>query len=405
MPTQNQVLTHQMLAREAAAMLAEEANFLSNINRGREEEFKDQPNGYKKGDFVDIGIPPVPTVYDGANFAGGGDAPGQAEQKVRLQLLTQKHVPLTFTAKEKALSISDFKTRFLKPAMNSLASVVQADLIQRAVVATPNVVGTPGTLPNTFKTYGQAKGALERFLAPGGDRTVLLSSDASTELADAIKNQQNPTDTGNKAFKEGYITRAQMFDMYENQSLPMFAMGTATGFTINGAGQTGGTLNIGNLTGGQTILKGTVFTIPGVFAVHPILGVSNGKLRQFVVTADFTAGGATGSIGIYPALSVTSQSVIGTVSALPGNGQAVALVGTASTAYRQELGFHKDAFTAAFAPLPVLASCEGYTASVNGFSVRVMTFGDGKSDTESTRIDVLYGFAAVRPDHAVRITE
>jgi len=401
----NTILTHQMLAREAAAMLSEEMNFLTNINRGREEEFKSQPNGYRKGDKVDIGIPPVPTVFDGSNFAGGGSAPDMAEQKVTLQLSTQKHVPLTFTAKEKALSISDFKERFLKPAINSLGSVVQADLINRAVVATPNVVGTPGSLPNTFKVYGQARGSMERFMAPDGDRTVLLSSDASNELADAIKNQQNPTDTGNKAFLQGYITRAQGMSMFENQSLPMLALGTATGFTINGANQVGNTLNIGNLTAGQTILKGQVFTIPGVYAVHPILGVSNGKLRQFVATADFTAGGTTGAIGIYPALSATSASVIGTVSALPGNGQAVSLVGTPSTAYRQQLAFHKNAFTAAFAPLPILASCEGYTASVNGFSVRVMTFGNGQSDTESTRIDVLYGFAAVRPDHAARITE
>lgn len=401
----NGILTHQMLAREAAVILTEEMNFLSNINRGREEEFKSQPNGYKKGDFVDIGIPPVPTVFDGTNFAGGGTAPDQNEQKVRLQLNTQKHVPLTFTAKEKALSISAFKERFLKPAMNSLGSVVQADLIRRGVVATPNVVGSPGTLPNTFKTYGQARSVLERNLAPGGDRTVLLSSDASNELADAIKNQQNPSDTGNKAFKEGYITRAQNFDMYENQSLPVFANGTATGFTVSGANQTGGTLNIGGLTAGQTILQGTVFTIPNVFAVHPILGVSNGKLRQFVVTGDFTAAGATGAIGIYPPLSASSASQVGTVSVLPANGAAVSLVGAASTGYRQELAFHKDAFTAAFAPLPILASCEGYTATMGGFSVRVMTFGNGQTDTESTRIDVLYGFAAVRPDHAVRITE
>lgn len=394
-----------MLAREAAVILTEEMNFLSNINRGREEEFKSQPNGYKKGDFVDIGIPPVPTVFDGTNFAGGGTAPDQNEQKVRLQLNTQKHVPLTFTAKEKALSISAFKERFLKPAMNSLGSVVQADLIRRGVVATPNVVGTPGTLPNTFKTYGQARSVLERNLAPGGDRTVLLSSDASNELADAIKNQQNPSDTGNKAFKEGYITRAQNFDMYENQSLPVFANGTATGFTVSGANQTGGTLNIGGITAGQTILQGTVFTIPNVFAVHPILGVSNGKLRQFVVTGDFTAAGTTGAIGIYPPLSASSASQVGTVSVLPANGAAVSLVGAANTGYRQELAFHKDAFTAAFAPLPILASCEGYTATMGGFSVRVMTFGNGQTDTESTRIDVLYGFAAVRPDHAVRITE
>jgi hypothetical protein len=164
-------------------------------------------------------------------------------------------------------------------------------------------------------------------------------------------------------------------------------------------------LNIGGLTAGQTILRGTVFTLQNVFAVHPILGVSNGKLRQFVVVADFTAAGATGAISIFPELKATTAAQVGTVSVLPANGASASLVGAPSTGYRQQLAFHKDAFTAAFAPLPVLASCEGYTATVGGFSVRVMTFGDGKADMESTRIDVLYGFAAVRPDHAVRITE
>jgi hypothetical protein len=34
-----------------------------------------------------------------------------------------------------------------------------------------------------------------------------------------------------------------------------------------------------------------------------------------------------------------------------------------------------------------------------------MTFGDGLNDIERTRIDVLYGNATVRNDHACRITE
>jgi hypothetical protein len=34
-----------------------------------------------------------------------------------------------------------------------------------------------------------------------------------------------------------------------------------------------------------------------------------------------------------------------------------------------------------------------------------MTFGDGNNDYERTRIDVLYGFASPRPEHACRVTE
>ena len=82
-------------------------------------------------------------------------------------------------------------------------------------------------------------------------------------------------------------------------------------------------------------------------------------------------------------------------------------VGSApSTLQNVYLVFHKDAFTAAFAPLPVLASCEGYTARLpSGVNVRVMTFGDGNKDIECTRIDVLYGFQTVRGIHASRVTQ
>lgn len=44
----NQILTHQMIAREAAKMLEEEAPFLANINKGRQDEFGTDTQGYKK---------------------------------------------------------------------------------------------------------------------------------------------------------------------------------------------------------------------------------------------------------------------------------------------------------------------------------------------------------------------
>ena len=56
-------------------------------------------------------------------------------------------------------------------------------------------------------------------------------------------------------------------------------------------------------------------------------------------------------------------------------------------------------------PLPVLASCEGYTYSTPEFSIRVMNFGNGQTDVENTRIDVLYGQVTVRNDMGARVSE
>ena len=396
-----QALTHQMIAREAAKMYIEENSLIKSINTGRSDEFGQAVQGYKKGDFVDIGVPPVPVVFDGAQFAGGGAAPSLAEKKVRLQLDTQKHVALTFTAKEKKLDLTDFSERFLRPSMQSLISIVQADLLDRYMVQVPGQVGTWGTVPADRAPYSKARSYLERNLAPTGNRTVLFSSDASEKLTAANATLFHDGKEIRGEFDDGAVGRFGGFDYFENQSLPLATNGAGASYVVDAAAQTGAALVV--KTGTGAIPKGTVFTITGVNAVHPITGVSNGTLRQFVVTADFVGG--AGSVSIYPAITPTTATVVGTVDASPAASAPITIFGTASQAKRQNLAFHKDAFAAAFAPLPVIASCDGYTATIQNVSVRVMTGGDFTNDRESTRIDVLYGAAVVRPDHAVRISE
>lgn len=401
----NSVLTHAMIAREAAALLEEASPFVRYVNKARQEEFAQDVNGYKRGDTVTIKIPPTGVVYTGSTFAGGGSAPDFVEDSVQLTLATQKHVPLTFGAKEKLLNITDFRERILMPQMATLAADVEADLIARAVASVPNLVGTPGTTPSSMKTFSQARAKLQRNLAPDSPRYCQMTDDVNVELVDSSKMLFNPVSEVEKMFFEGTLGRAQGAGWYECVNMPTITNGSkVAGVTVNGASQTGYTLSIGGLTAGDTIKAGTVFTLAGVNEAHPLTGNDQGALRQFVVTADFTATGATGSIGIYPQIDAAAPNK--TVTASPANGAALTFVGSANAGYKNSLMWHRDAFTAAFAPLPVLASCEGYTARLpSGISVRVMTFGNGQTDTESTRIDVLYGFTKVRPLHACRVTQ
>lgn len=396
----NNILTHQMIAREAVAMLVEDT-FIKTINTGRSDEFGETVNGYKKGQSISIDVPATPVAFDGASFAGGGSAPDFTETSVLLTLDTQKHVPLTFTAKEKLLNITEFKQRILRPSMQALISIVQADLLTRMKNQTPNIVGTWGTTPSTRLTYGQARASMQHFLAPMDFRSIQFTSDANLGLVEANAPLFNRAPEVSNEFAEGAVGEFANFEFFENQSLPVHTNGAGTGYLVNGASQTGNTLAVNTGTG--NITKGSIITIAGVNAVHPITGLTIGVLRNFVVTADY-AGGA-GNISIFPALIPTSASVIGTVTASPAAGAAITIFGTVSTSARQNFAYQKNAFTAAFAPLPVLASCEGYTATMQGISVRVMTFGDGKADVENTRVDVLYGESATRADHAVRITQ
>jgi hypothetical protein len=400
----NTTLTHKMIAREAAAILEEEAPFIMNINRGRESDFKTQVDGYKKGDFVDIKIPPRGRVFDGSVFAAGGAATDSIEQSVRLQLNTQKHIGLQFGAKEKLLEVTEFRNRILRPQMQTLASVVEADLLIRGKNSTPNLVGTPGTVPTQMIVYAQARQKLQENLAPEGDRSTIFSSAANTQIVDSSRQLFHARQEVERGFLRGRLGEAQGAMFYEHQSTPVHVNGTQASWTINGAGQTGSLLSIGGLTAANTITAGTVFTIANVFAVHPQTGVAYTSLQQFVVTADFTAAAATGAISVYP--PITPAAPNRTVSAGPAGAAACTMVGAVSTSLRRNLMFQSEAYTTAFAPLPVLASCEGYTATLpSGVSVRVMTFGDGNNDYERTRIDVLYGFAAPYGIHACGITE
>lgn len=391
------MLTHQMIAREAAAMLDEEMPFSTRVNRGREEEFTNAVSGYKKGDSVSIKVPPTSTVYSTAVFADGGSIDTYTETSVSLTLDTQKHTGLTFTAKERALEISEFKERVLLPKVRSLAATVEADLILRAQKLCPNVVGTPGTTPTTAKTFGAARQLLQEYLAPPDQRTLLISTEANLEMVDASKALFNPAPSIAKMYSEGQLMGMfQGAATFETANLQAYGNGADIVMTVNGASQTGSTLAV---SGNTSVAAGQTFTLPGVYAVHPLTGVATTRLQKFVVTAT----SSSGNISIYPPINPTFPNK--TVSASPTDTNALTFDGSASTTYKRSFMFHKDAFTVAFAPLAVLPGTEGYTATMNGMSVRVMTGGDFTNDTASTRLDVLYGIAGVRPLHACNVLQ
>lgn len=397
-----QALTHQMVAREAAKILLESNNVATHVNTDRKREFGEEINGYKKGDTVKVMVPPVPVTYSGATFAGGSAAPQAKETYVDLTVDQQEHVPLTFTAKEKKLELSEFRERFLRPALSSLSSKINAVFLQAMYEQTPNVVGTWGTTPASRTPWRNAASMLDRFLAPDENRYAHISVDANDALAEANASLFHTSDELRGEFSKNAIGEFAGLQFFKQLSLPVHTNGAGAGYLINGASQTGSTLTVDTGTG--IITKGSIITIAGVNAVHPITGADLGIPARFVVTANVSSGAT--SIPIYPALIPNTTSLRGNVTGSPADNAAITIFGDASEAEPQNLVFQKDAFAAAFAPLPVLASCEGYTATIKNLSVRVMTFGDGLKDEEHTRIDVLFAKpVAVRPFHACRVTE
>jgi hypothetical protein len=82
----------------------------------------------------------------------------------------------------------------------------------------------------------------------------------------------------------------------------------------------------------------------------------------------------------------------------------VVFVGSASTNYRQGLMYHKDAFAFVTADLPLMGGSEKCVRMVqDGISLRVWQGPDIVNDELLTRIDILYGYKAIRPEWACRL--
>ena len=405
----NKILTHEMVAKEAAAMLVEESQFIKAINRNREKEFNKDTQGYKKGDTVRIRVPPTPIVTEGHVFKSADANENAQEKSVNLTIDTQKHVGLEFGAAELTLNMTDFKSRFLQPAINSLATSIDADLLQRAIVTVNNMTAMQASEAHPTAAWGRARTMMNRALAPSSDRMSMLSSELTNKIVDPAGTLFNPTAEIAKQWKEGYIGRSRGFEFVESEHIYRQATGShgKTGLTVDGAGQTGNTLTVGGLTNGDTIKRGEVFTIAGVEQIHPVTHQTYQAPLQFVVLEDVTAGGTTATLKIYPEItpaSISSQlKANATTLSSPANSAAITFVMDSDALVEQALCFQKDAFAAAFAPLEKLPGTEGYVFNGSTMALRVMSGGDFVNDTKGTRVDVLYGFAAIRGNHAARV--
>ena len=387
----NTILTPDMITKEALRILHQKANFIGSMNRAYDDSFAQ--SGAKIGDSLRIRLPNRYTVRTGAALS----AQDTTEQATTLQVSTQKGVDLNFTSNELTLSLDDFSKRILEPAMAQLAASVESDAFNMALDV-PNVVGASGSA-TTFKNVLEARKKLSDNLAPTAERRLILNTQDNVDLVDSLKGLFQDSSTISQQYKEGMVGKTAGFDaIYENTLIPNFTNGAGAGYLVNGAAQSGSSLIVDTGTG--ALPKGTIFTIANVYAVHPESRLSTGILQQFVVTANYTGGG--GTVAIYPA--IVASGALQTVNAVPADNAAITVYNTASDVTTTSLAFHKDAFTFATADLVMPKGVDFAAREVyDGISIRVVRQYDVNNDAFPCRLDILYGYKAIRPQLACRI--
>ncbi len=345
----NTLLTIGMITREALRVLENSLTFTKQINRQYDDRFA--VDGAKIGTVLNVRKPPQYVGRVGQAL----QIEDSTETQVPVTLDTQFGVDVQFSSQDLALNIDDFRDRFIKPAIATVANRIDRDglLLHQTVW---NQVGTPGTTPAALLTYLLAGVKLDDDATPmDGQRCLVLTPLMQATIVDALQGLFQQASEIAMQYRKGAMGTAAGFDWYMDQNTSTHTVGPLGGTPLtNGAGQTGNSLVTDGWTAAaaRRLNKGDIFTIAGVFHVNPQSRQSNNVLQQFVVTANVDSDGAgNATIPIEP--SITASGAFQTVSVAPGDGAAIVTSGAASTVTPQGLGFHKDAFTLASADLPL----------------------------------------------------
>ena len=385
-----------MITREALRIAHEKAAFIGTTDRQYDDSFA--KNGAKIGASLRVRKPNQYTRRQGSRVMSVQD---QDEQSSTITVATQDGVDMRFNSAELALNIDDFSKRYIEPAVSVLISGIESDYLAASTKAVYNLVGTAGTDPTDLAAVGAARAKLNQGLAPkDGMRCVQMDSVRMAGMVNGLKGLFQDSTQIKEQYREGMLGRTAMADFYENERIWTMTCGADhTTVTINDSAIADGDSTL--VTSGGTVAVGSVFTMATVYAVHPETKASYGHLQQFVVT-DVSGSAGSQTVTFSPALQSTGARQ--NVSNLPATGGALTFVGTASASYAQSLMYHKEAFQFVTADLPLMDDAHRCVRRTqDGLSMRVWQGSDIRNDELLMRIDMLYGYAALRPEWASRI--
>lgn len=411
------LLTPTMITRKALDILHQKLTFVGNVNRQYDSRFAE--SGAKIGTSLNIRMPAKYTVRTGANLSGQD----HVERSTPLSVSSQYGVDVSFTTVEMTMQLDDFADRVLEPAMAQLAAKIEGDAAAVAYKLVANCTNgtTDGLL--TYKRFQQGGQLITENLGPLTKRAAVLTPPSTVEFLDVTKALFHNSSNLEKQFKEGHLLRTGGFDVFESTLLPAHTTGSMAGSALTtGTGNATTTtsnswvsqtnVSVTGANTGTTIKAGDVLTFgtlaDGFVDVHPETKASLGRLKRFVVQADvtMTTQANTYDVTVKPGIMVGSGNAYQNVSMTGSDtsGLTITRIGAASSAFGQDLFFHEDAFVFATADLIDVSQygAKGARAVKDGISMRWAQQYAISTDTVVGRFDILWGFAGLYPELAVR---
>ena len=410
----NTTLTADIIAKEAVAILDNECLMAGLVHRGYEDEFSKKVNGYTVGEVVSIRRPTDFTVRNGATAV----IQDVVEGKTTFTVDKQKGVDFKFTSQDLTLQIGDLADRVIKPAMIQLANQIDRD-VMALYKYVPNHVTIPSGGIDSFADFALAAKRMDLLAIPDDNRSAVLTPTDHWALLGS-QTALYMQDVAKGAYRNAKVGMIGGIDTYMSRNYPSHTTGARTGTDLVDQALVDGTHTWATYKDATTVTlhidgaasetagywkAGDTFTISDVYDVNPVTKAQLPHLKMFTMMADGTTAATNeGDATIWPPLILSgAQQTCYLVSGTEINDNTVTYQGVASTAYDQNLFFHKNAFGLVMVPMvaPPGATDVG-RRTYKGLSVRVIPYYDGTNDVSNWRLDVLYGTKVIDPRLAVR---
>ena len=428
----NALITSTVITNEVLRIAHNASAFLGNMNTDYDDKWQGQ---YKPGQTVNARRP-VQFTHRTGSTANVQDI---TESSVPVTVQPELGVDFAVSSNDLALSIGsngnvskEFKQRYLMPAGLKIAAILDFSIATIIKNGAHQLVGTPGTPPATITDMLQAQVPLDRMSVPrDGMRQAAIEPGANASIVAGLATLFNNQAMLGDQYKTGVLKTGLGLDFIMSQNVPTHTVGPLGGTPlVNGANQ--GLINAGAtdnpfalstsfLIKGWTaaaaarLNQGDTFTIAGVNSVNPETKASTGVLQSFVVIGPTAAapgpvssdGAGNMTVAISPA--IIAGGAFQNVTARPADGAAITITsGAASTAYTQNLIWHRDAVTFVSPKQELPGGMDmAYQASLadeGSISLRFVRGFDITNNRFISRFDVLWGAAVTLPNFVVRRT-
>lgn len=399
-----------MVTRESLRIAHEKCQFIGTIDRQYDDSYKQ--TGAKHGQSLRVREPNKYTRRQGSRVMSVQE---QDESTQTITVATQDGVDMRFNSAELIQSVNsgarfdDLSKNYIEPAISSLVSGIESDVIAFATKATYNTAGTAGTALTNLVVPGAARAKLNQNLAPkDGNRYIMADSVTMGGMVNGLSGLFQDSAQIKEQYREGMMGRTAMADWYENERMWSLTNGSDVTADTDAAALVtdgGNTIDFHTLLAVAQQKVGQVFTIAGVYQCHPETKAAMPHLQQFTITA---VGATTTTVSPSFYLTGAKKNVCSSTGAdlatTAFDAATLTFIGAASTTYVQNLMYHKEAYQFITADLPIMDDAHKCVRRVqDGLSLRCWLASDIRNDELLMRIDILYGMAALRPEWGCRM--